>query len=395
MVTHKRLVYKNYCTKMITVANAFVERSSVALLEEEYTIDQVIQPGKIDAENSGTISAVYSGYHNATRQCVALKYIHLTSKDHNKRELQRKAAMREAETVLRLGQSHHDLFLCCYDVFESADAVVIVFEFCDGGDLLDYVNSAGALTEHEARHVFVQIASALNKCHQMGVAHRDIRLENVYIRGDGTVVLGGFDVARRYSKRQHLYTICGTLRYAAPEMHQPLDQIDVDPEAADVFSLGVLLYLLVVGCFPFDGHHDNAVIAKKCSGRYNKPAYLSTNLRALLDLLLTPDAQQRPSFSKIIKHNWCTTSESSDRSDYSIRATAFSSSLSSSSVASDLASQKNRASPLASVTTNRGTEDRTGAQTPDTKERAVGGANNRKKRKSWLSGLCMLGALAQ
>lgn len=200
-----------------------------------------IAGGIISLGHGGTLIARAACKRSGT--LAAVKYIPVTGKHHDIRREQRRAAHQEAAISLWL--SHPNL-IKCIESFSSRNEIAIVFEYCAGGDLLDYVVKRGPINEDKAKVLFFSIASALQLCHKNGVAHRDVKLENIFLRTDGTPVLGDFGMAARYVVGEKLTNRAGSTPYMAPEQTDD-EPLSIDPEAADVFAFGVVMFAVLKG----------------------------------------------------------------------------------------------------------------------------------------------------
>lgn len=141
-------------------------------------------------------------------------------------------------------------------------------DFCAYGDLLDRIRYRGRLTAARSRQFFSQIAGAVRYLHSKGIAHRDIKCENVLIHSRDSVKLTDFGFARHmhFDQKGGLVlsdTYCGSAAYAAPEV---LKGVAYDPRAYDMWSLGCVLYIMVTGVMPFDDQNLAATIKKQERG---------------------------------------------------------------------------------------------------------------------------------
>ena len=128
---------------------------------------------------------------------------------------------------------------------------VLIDEFCPGGELFFFVKNSGALDEPLARHYFKQIIEGLEAIHGAGLAHRDIKPDNILLDDNFNVKISDFGYAGVLSGRTgngFMITRLGTKPYLAPEI---IDRVPYKGELVDVFSTGVVLFILVVGSFPF------------------------------------------------------------------------------------------------------------------------------------------------
>lgn len=172
-----------------------------------------------------------------------------------------------------------------------ADAVqnhyYMVFDYVNGGQMLDYIISHGRLRERSARKFARQIGSALQYCHANSIVHRgmslscvlrdanelsDLKIENILISKTGNIKIIDFGLSNLYSLTSHLSTFCGSLYFAAPEL---LNAKPYTGPEVDVWSFGIVLYVLVCGKVPFDDQSMPALHAKIKRGQVEYPAWLS------------------------------------------------------------------------------------------------------------------------
>lgn len=177
--------------------------------------------------------------------------------------------IREASISLLL---HHPYICGMREMIVHANHYYMVFEFIDGGQMLDYIISHGRLRERAARKFARQIASALFYCHRNSIVHRDLKIENILISKAGNCKIIDFGLSNLFSPYDHLSTFCGSLYFAAPELLNA--KVYTGPEV-DVWSFGIVLYVLVCGKVPFDDQSMPALHAKIKRGLVEYPAWLS------------------------------------------------------------------------------------------------------------------------
>ncbi|KAJ8111818.1 hypothetical protein ONZ43_g5534 [Nemania bipapillata] len=172
---------------------------------------------------------------------------------------------REAAIVTLLQHPH----ICgLRDVVRTNYHWYMLFEYVNGGQMLDYIISHGKLKEKQARKFSRQIASALDYCHRNSIVHRDLKIENILISKTGDIKIIDFGLSNLFSPRSHLKTFCGSLYFAAPELLQA--RAYTGPEV-DVWSFGIVLYVLVCGKVPFDDQSMPALHAKIKKGIVDYP----------------------------------------------------------------------------------------------------------------------------
>lgn len=151
----------------------------------------------------------------------------------------------------------------------------MLFEYVNGGQMLDYIISHGKLKEKQARKFSRQIASALDYCHRNSIVHRDLKIENILISKTGDIKIIDFGLSNLFGPRSLLKTFCGSLYFAAPELLQA--RAYTGPEV-DIWSFGIVLYVLVCGKVPFDDQSMPALHAKIKKGLVDYPNWLSSGM---------------------------------------------------------------------------------------------------------------------
>ncbi|CCG83543.1 putative Serine/threonine protein kinase Kin1 [Taphrina deformans PYCC 5710] len=177
----------------------------------------------------------------------------------------------------------------------------MLFEYVDGGQMLDYIISHGKLKEKGARKFARQIASALDYCHYNSIVHRDLKIENILISKDGDIKIIDFGLSNLYSPKSNLSTFCGSLYFAAPEL---LNAKPYTGPEVDVWSFGIVLYVLVCGKVPFDDQNMPALHAKIKRGIVEYPNWLSAECKHLISRMLVVNSTQRATMSEVINHPW-------------------------------------------------------------------------------------------
>ncbi|CAJ2505461.1 Uu.00g128550.m01.CDS01 [Anthostomella pinea] len=207
---------------------------------------------------------------------------------------------REAAIVTLLQHPH----ICgLRDVVRTNYHWYMLFEYVNGGQMLDYIISHGKLKEKQARKFSRQIASALDYCHRNSIVHRDLKIENILISKTGDIKIIDFGLSNLFSPGGHLKTFCGSLYFAAPELLQA--RAYTGPEV-DVWSFGIVLYVLVCGKVPFDDQSMPALHAKIKKGAVDYPGWLSNDCRHLLSRMLVTDPRQRATMYEVLNHPWLT-----------------------------------------------------------------------------------------
>ncbi|KAJ1922175.1 Serine/threonine-protein kinase [Mycoemilia scoparia] len=221
-----------------------------------------------------------------------------TTKDRERRENKDVRVLREI-AINRL--LFHPNICVLRDVIVHPNHYYIFQELVSGGQMLDYIISHGRLKEKHARKFARQIASAIDYCHKNSIVHRDLKIENILISSTGNIKIIDFGLSNLFSPRSTLSTFCGSLYFAAPELLNA--QPYMGPEV-DIWSFGVVLYVLVCGKVPFDDQLMPALHAKIKRGHVEYPNSLSVECRQLLSRLLVVQPTRRATMGEVLRHPW-------------------------------------------------------------------------------------------
>uniref|UniRef100_A0A8C0SSA1 Maternal embryonic leucine zipper kinase n=1 Tax=Canis lupus familiaris TaxID=9615 RepID=A0A8C0SSA1_CANLF len=244
---------------------------------------------------TGGFAKVKLACHILTGEMVAIKIM-----DKNALGSDLPRIKTEIEALKNLRHQH----ICqLYHVLETANKIFMVLEYCPGGELFDYIISQDRLSEEETRVVFRQILSAVAYVHSQGYAHRDLKPENLLFDEYHKLKLIDFGLCAKPkgNKDYHLQTCCGSLAYAAPELIQGKSYLGSE---ADVWSMGILLYVLMCGFLPFDDDNVMALYKKIMRGKYEVPKWLSSSSILLLQQMLQVDPKKRISMKNLLSHPW-------------------------------------------------------------------------------------------
>lgn len=191
-----------------------------------------------------------------------------------------------------------------YEVLASKKKIYIVLEFVDGGELFNEVSRNGKLEESDARKYFQQLIDAVGYCHSRGVYHRDLKPENVLLDANGNVKISDFGLSalpQQFREDGLLHTTCGSPNYVAPEV---ISGRGYDGATADVWSSGVILFVLLTGWLPFDDNNLAVLYYKIFKSDFKFPKWLSAGARKLIRRILDPNPKTRISIAEIVEDEW-------------------------------------------------------------------------------------------
>ncbi|KAH1064388.1 hypothetical protein J1N35_029375 [Gossypium stocksii] len=245
----------------------------------------------------GNFAKVYYARNIKTSQSVAVKVI-------DKEKVLKVGMMNQTKreiSVMRLVK--HPNILELYEVMASKNKIYFVMEYAKGGELFKKV-SKGKLREDMARKYFQQLISAVDFCHSRGVYHRDLKPENLLLDENGILKVSDFGLsALAESKHQDglLHTSCGTPAYVAPEV---ISRKGYGGAKADIWSCGVILYVMLAGYLPFHDSNLIAIYRKISKAEYKFPNWFSPEVTKLLSRILNPNPKARISIAKIMTNPW-------------------------------------------------------------------------------------------
>lgn len=245
----------------------------------------------------GTFAKVYYGRNLRTGQGVAIKVI-------DKEKILRVGLVNQIKreiSIMRLVK--HPYILQLFEVMATKTKIYFALEYAKGGELFDKV-SKGKLREPIARKYFQQLITAVDFCHSRGVYHRDLKPENLLLDENDNLKVSDFGLsALAESKHQDglLHTTCGTPAYVAPEV---INRKGYDGDKADIWSCGVILYVLLTGYLPFHDSNLMEMYRKIGKGDFKCPHWFPPEVRRLLSRMLDPNPANRTTIAKIKENPW-------------------------------------------------------------------------------------------
>lgn len=182
----------------------------------------------------------------------------------------------ETDILKRLA---HQNIITVYEMFEDQAQFYLVTELCKGGDLYDEITRRGnkLFSEADAAHVIKECLLAINHCHSEKICHRDLKPENILLDTDNRVKLIDFGTAESFESQSGMQGLIGTAYYIAPEV---LNEKGKYNEKCDIWSLGVILFMLLTGIPPFNGKTEDDIFAQIKKGTYSTTPLVKRKLSA-------------------------------------------------------------------------------------------------------------------
>ena len=250
----------------------------------------------IDFLKEGSSSKIYLAKSLYTNENVIIKAINKSHFLSNLDDLLLITKQIETLKILK-----HRNIVTLYEIYESNKYIYLITEYCSGKDLIEKIIRKKRFNEEEALLIFFQLLDAFTYMHKMNICHRNIRTEHILFDKNNRPKIVGFGYSSFYEKNKKVEGAFGSLCYACPEI---IDEQPYDPELADVWSLGVILYVIICGYLPFSDEDDNKNKILISEGKIEFPKEISNKLKDLLRHMLDKDPKKRYTFQKVVKHPW-------------------------------------------------------------------------------------------
>ena len=274
-------------------------RKSNKLRESSRPLDKGITIGPYEIQDllkEGSSSKIYLAKSLYTNEYVVIKALNKIHLQKNLDDLLLITKQIETLKILK-----HRNIITLYEIYESSKYIYLITEYCQGKDLIEKLIRKKRFNEEEALLIFFQLLDAFTYMHKMNICHRNIRTEHILFDKNNRPKIVGFGYSSFYEKNKKIEGSYGSLCYACPEI---IEQKEYDPELADVWSLGVILYVLICGYLPFSDDDDNKNKLLITEGKIEFPKEISNKLKDLLRHMLDKNPDKRYNFEKIIKHPW-------------------------------------------------------------------------------------------
>ena len=246
---------------------------------------------------SGTFSTVKLGVHRITQKKVAIKIL-----DKNKIE-----SRDDLERIIRemqiLTEMHNPFVIKVYKIYEDKNNFLIIMEYCEGGELFNYIVKKKRLSEDESSYFFFQLINGIEYIHSKGIAHRDLKPENLLLSKNKILKIIDFGLSNFYDGQKRLQTPCGSPCYASPEM---VKGKKYDGFNIDIWAIGVILFAMLCGYLPFeDDENDTDVLFNEIiRNKIDYPYFLSKLSLDILKRILVSDPLQRITIEEIKNHEF-------------------------------------------------------------------------------------------
>ena len=282
-----------------------VKKNQVGLehnvLVSEYKSNPFTDYKKIKELGSGSFATVYLVKHNITGAVRAMKEIKkISSEGEEDNELE---IINEINILMKMD---HPNIVKIFGFYITKNYYYLITEYCEGGSLFDLiVENNGPFTEIQASYIMHQLFSVVNYCHKMKIIHRDLKPENILINkndnGFVQIKVCDFGTSLMFNRGEVQDELVGSIYYIAPEVIKKKYN-----SKCDLWSCGVIMFILLTGVPPFGGSNNRVIVDKILNKDYDK-SLISKRCRAcreLVALLLERDINKRIRADAALKHKW-------------------------------------------------------------------------------------------
>ena len=306
------------------------EKNKIIKNENKKIIDDYLIK---DTIGKGTFSTVKLGENIKTKEKVAIKIL-------NKEKIKaNEDLVRIKREIKILSMMDHPNIIKTYKITENEKNYYIIMEYCDGGELFNYIVEKEKLDENEASMFFFQLINALEYIHSLGIAHRDLKPENLLLVENKIIKIIDFGLSNYFNGEKKLETPCGSPSYASPEI---IKGENYNGFSIDIWASGIIMFAMLCGYLPFDDDEeeedddddnndennnsneknennndsdnnsneseksdDNEVLFQRIlEGKLDFPSYLSNDAIDLMKKILVVNPEKRIEIKDIKKHNF-------------------------------------------------------------------------------------------
>jgi len=258
-------------------------------MAEEENFDILKDYFLISDLGEGNFGKVKLSILNSTNEKYAIKII-----DKNKLKSQKKSSsFNEIEVISRL---NHPNIIHVEKILEDNKNFYIIMEYCNNGELFNYIVDKDKLEYDEAFSFFYQLINGVEYLHEQGFAHRDLKPENLLLNNNNILKIIDFGLCHDFNGTKLLKTKCGSPSYASPEI---LLGYPYDGFKTDIWCCGIILYVMLCGFLPFDGETNQEIFNQIIECKPEYPSFLGEECISLLIGILTPRPEERLSIQEI------------------------------------------------------------------------------------------------
>ena len=267
-------------------------KSSKKIKEKEYYIGKYLIQNTL---GQGTFGKVKMGIYSPTGEKVAVK---IFKKDELVEDEYKMLVKREFDILEKL---NHPNVIFVEEIFETNYYYYNVMEYCDGGELFNYIIKNRRLNDDESAFFYFQLINGLEYIHSLGIVHRDLKPENILLTKEKILKINDFGLSNYFKEGQKklLSTQCGSLCYSSPEM---IKGKKYNGFKIDIWATGIILYSMLCGYLPFEDNDKDILLKKIEQCIISFPKYIKKDAKDLIKKILVIDPEKRIDIKNIKRH---------------------------------------------------------------------------------------------
>ena len=261
--------------------------------ETEYTIGNYLIKRTL---GQGTFGKVKLGIYLPNKEKVAVKILE------KERIIEKDDEIRVRREFDMLAKFNHPNVILVAEIFESSNSFYSVMEYCEGGELFNYIVKNQRLNEDESAFFYYQLINGLEYVHSLGIVHRDLKPENLLLTNEHILKIIDFGLSNYFTSEPNqelLITPCGSPCYASPEM---VAGKKYNGFKIDVWATGIILYAMLCGYLPFEDKNNDILFKKILECKVKYPKYVGEKAKDLIKKILVKEPDERITISQIKKH---------------------------------------------------------------------------------------------
>ena len=261
--------------------------------ETEYTIGNYLIKRTL---GQGTFGKVKLGIYLPNKEKVAVKILE------KERIIEKDDEIRVRREFDMLAKFNHPNVILVAEIFESSNSFYSVMEYCEGGELFNYIVKNQRLNEDEAAFFYYQLINGLEYIHSLGIVHRDLKPENLLLTNEHILKIIDFGLSNYFKSQpdqELLITPCGSPCYASPEM---VAGKKYNGFKIDIWATGIILYAMLCGYLPFEDKNNDDLFKKILECKVKYPSYVGEKSKDLIKKILVNDPEKRITIPEIKRH---------------------------------------------------------------------------------------------
>ena len=245
----------------------------------------------------GSFAIVRLGINKINKKKYAIKIYSKISLFDN----QKKTIIKNEISILK--KLNHENIMKMYEIIDTPNNLYLILEYINGISLLQYIKNMSdhKINEKKCKILFYQIVKGINYCQLKNICHRDIKLENILLIDNSKIKIIDFGFGIITNNNTYHKFFCGTPSYMSPEV---INKEKYIAQFYDIWSLGILLYTMLCGFFPFFGNNENELFEKINNGNFDLPNFISEKGKKLIRKILVFKPKDRPSTEEILLDEW-------------------------------------------------------------------------------------------